>query len=228
MRRTQFVLIVAATTALSAPAHAQFECGLMEEMRPDETLEELAARCGTEPDEILRVNGADTAAELPEGRLKMPVVDQERVDNFLEGARNAMRDAGQRIEDAASSAGKSVSDYLSERPDLNRDIAEFGERIGLPGMSAEPSRGPDLLAQQIEDGRFTVEASGLPGEREVNVSLRRDNDLEVLETLETDTSGELSAEIELPPEALSEEAVVIVVETADGRVRLVSDAVVVD
>ena len=224
MRRTSLFLVTAAAIAVAAPAKAQLRCGLTEEMQPGETLEELAARCGAEPEEILRVNDAETAAELPEGRLKMPVVDKEEVDDFLGRAGNALRDAGRQIEDAATSAGQSVSDYLSDRPDLNRDIAEFGERIGLPGVTAGPSRGPEVAVTKADEGAVTVVASGLPGEREVNIALRRGGELERLRTAETD--GRLSAEIDIPAEAGN--GAVIVVETADGRVRLVSDPVVAD
>ena len=73
MRRTSFLIVIAATTALASPAMARSTCGLIEEMQPGETLEQLAARCGTEPEEILRVNDAETVADLPEGKLKMPV-----------------------------------------------------------------------------------------------------------------------------------------------------------
>lgn len=228
MRRISLVLLTATAAAVAAPASAQFRCGLTEELQPGETLQELAARCDTEAEEILRVNDAATAAELPEGRLKMPVVDEDEVGDFLNSARNAVRSAGERVEDAARDAGQSISDYLGERPDLNRDIAEFGERIGLPGFSAEPSRGPEVSAQRASDGLVAVEASGLPGGREVNIALLLDGRMEVLKTAETDSRGRLSAEVAVPADAATAGEAVVVVETADERIRIVSDKVALD
>lgn len=228
MRRTSFLLAIAAATALASPARAQSTCGFIEELQPGETLEQLAARCGTEPEEILRVNDAETVADLPEGKLRMPIVDEDEVDDFLGRARTAMEDAGRNIRDAANSAGKSVSDYLADRPDLNREIAEFGERIGLPGVDAEPSRGPEVNVEKEDDGKFTVEASGLPGDREVRIGLRRGDSLTVLDTVETDTAGKLTAEIEIPAETAEGGDAFIVVETADERIRLVSDMLALD
>jgi len=223
MRRTSFLIVIAATTALASPAMARSTCGFIEEMQPDETLEQLAVRCGTEPEEILRVNDAETVADLPEGKLKMPVFEEDEFDDFLGRAREAMEDAGRNIRDAADSAGKTVSDYLAETPDLSREISEFGERIGLPGDDAEPSRGPEVNVEKKEDGKFEVEASGLPGNKDVRIGLRRGDSLTILDTVETDTAGKLSAEIEIPARTVEAGGdAVIVVETADERVRLVS------
>ena len=229
MRRTSFLIVIAATTALASPAMARSTCGLIEEMQPGETLEQLAARCGTEPEEILRVNDAETVADLPEGKLKMPVFDEDEVDDFLGRARNAMEDAGRNIRDAANSAGKTVSDYLAETPDLSREISEFGERIGLPGDNAEPSPGPQVDVGKKGDGTYEVEASGLAGNKEVRIALRRGDSLTVLDTVETDTAGKLSVEIEVPAKTVEAGGdAVIVVETADERVRLVSDVLALD
>ncbi|MAS05210.1 MAG: hypothetical protein CL534_11055 [Ahrensia sp.] len=229
MRRTSFLIVIAATTALASPAGARSTCGFIEEMQPDETLEQLAARCGTEPEEILRVNDAETVADLPEGKLKMPVFEEDAVDDFLGRARIAMEDAGRNIRDAANSAGKTVSDYLADTPDLSREIAEFGERIGLPGDDAEPSRGPEVNVEKKGEGKFEVEASGLPGSRDVRIGLRRGDSLTILDTIETDIAGKLSAEIEVPAETMEAGGdAVIVVETVDERIRLVSDVLALD
>lgn len=228
MRRTSILLVIAATTALASPANARSTCGFIEEMQPDETLEQLAERCGTEPEEILRVNDSETVADLPEGKLRMPIVDEDEVDDFLGRARTAMEDADRNIRDAANSAGKTVSDYLAETPDISREISEFGERIGLPGDEAGPSRGPEVHAEKEDGGKYRVEASGLPGERDVRIGLRRGDSLTVLDTVETDTAGRLSAEIEIPAETAEGGDAFIVVETADERIRLVSDKLVLD
>lgn len=229
MRRTSFLIVIAATTALATPASARSTCGFIEEMQPGETLEQLAERCGTEPGKILRVNDAETVADLPEGKLKMPVFEEDAVDDFLGRARMAMDDAGRNIRDAANSAGKTVSDYLADTPDLSREIAEFGDRIGLPGVDSQPSRGPEVDVEKNDDGKFEVEASGLPGSKDVRIGLRRGDSLTILDTVETDTAGKLSAEIEVPAKTVEAGGdAVIVVETADERVRLVSDVLALD
>ena len=79
------------------------------------------------------------------------------------------------------------------------------------------------------DGTYEVEASGLPGNKEVRIALRRGDSLTVLDTVETDTAGKLSVEIEVPAKTVEAGGdAVIVVETADERVRLVSDVLALD
>lgn len=51
--------------------------------------------------------------------------------DLLGRARDAVRDATGSIDRAARQARKSASEYLSDNPDLSRDILEFGERLGL-------------------------------------------------------------------------------------------------
>jgi sporulation protein YlmC with PRC-barrel domain len=83
--------------------------------------------------------------------------------------------------------------------------------------------------EKKDDGKFEVEASGLPGNKDVRIGLRRGDSLTMLDTVETDAAGKLSAEIEIPAKTVEAGGdAVIVVETADERVRLVSDVLALD
>jgi hypothetical protein len=64
-------------------------------------------------------------------------------DTFLDRARNAVQEAGKDVQAAAKKAGRSVSDFLVDHPDLNRDIVDFGQQVGVPGFEdAKPAAGP--------------------------------------------------------------------------------------
>ena len=64
---------------------------------------------------------------------------------LLDKARDAVRDAGETIEDAARDAGRDASEFLADNPDLNRDILDLGQRMGLPGFEdAKPYAGASL------------------------------------------------------------------------------------
>src|SRR5262245_31679518 len=93
----------------------------------------------------------------------VPAAGQE----FLDKARQAVQDAGRKVDEAARSAGRSVRDFLTDNPDLNRDIVDFGQGLGLPGFAeAQPASGPVVslsVAEGPPDSEVTVHASGLPG-----------------------------------------------------------------
>src|SRR5207253_9603952 len=52
-------------------------------------------------------------------------------DGFLDRARNAVQEAGKDVQTAAKKAGRSMRDFLTDHPDLNRDIVVFGEQVGV-------------------------------------------------------------------------------------------------
>src|SRR5262245_27254607 len=94
-------------------------------------------------------------------------------DTFLDRARNAVQQAGKDVQAAAKKAGQSARDFLVDHPELNRDIVDFGQQVGLPGFDeAKPARGP-VVALSVPQGRtgdaVTVNASGLPGDTAVTV-----------------------------------------------------------
>ena len=95
-------------------------------------------------------------------------------ENFLDRARDAVREAGRKIDDAAKDAGRSVRDFLTDNPDLNRDIVEFGAQVGVPGFDgARPSSGPSValsVPEAVAGTELTVTVAGLPGETAVTVA----------------------------------------------------------
>lgn len=86
---------------------------------------------------------------------------------LLDKARDAVRDAGETIEDAARDAGRDASDFLADNPDLNRDILDLGQSMGLPGFGdAKPYAGAALTVAPAEvapGAEVTLSAVGLPG-----------------------------------------------------------------
>src|SRR5258706_13758242 len=61
-------------------------------------------------------------------------------ESLLDRARDAVHDAAKTVEEAAKSAGRSVKDFLVDHPDLNRDIIDFGARVGVPGFAGETAK----------------------------------------------------------------------------------------
>lgn len=218
--------VAAALCVLAFPAAAQ-RCGKTEALAAGETLEQLAARCNTTTEAILSANPSLDRNEIRAGlQLEMPA---EAADgDWLDRARDAVREAGERVDEAARAAGRSVSDYLSDQPDLNRDLLEFGERLGLPGVSPSPTKGAELVVTSkgaAPGGEVSLEARGLPGSVEVTVGVRigDETDFRTVSRAKTDQSGMLKVTIPVPDEARAGQGIAFVVETVNGRVRLVSD-----
>lgn len=169
---------------------------------------------------------ARDAGEALDNAIDEDTVDEaaDQAEDWLGRARVAVQEAGKRIEEGATAAGRNASEYLSQNPDLNQDIIRLGESIGLPGMTSEPHRGPELIAEGSDNGRVRLEAFGLPGDTEVNIGLKHpDDSIEVLETAMTGENGGLSVEIETPSELTEEDGVTFVIETSDERLRLASE-----
>jgi hypothetical protein len=151
---------------------------------------------------------------------------------LLDRAREAVQDAGEKIEDAARNAGRDASDYLTDNPDLNRDILDLGQRMGLPGFEdARPYAGPSLEAAPAAAGAGTgvmLTATGLPGKAEVDLGFGPPGGaFAVIATAVTSDRGALEAAVTVPADARPGETVVFSAETADGRVRLVSGPVAI-
>lgn len=149
-------------------------------------------------------------------------------DSVLDRAREAVRDAGRKIHEAAKEAGRSVRDLLTDNPDLNRDIVDFGEQVGVPGFEgARPATGPSLALSVPEaavGAEVVVTAAGLPGETPVTVAAGPNaNETRRLAEARTDPRGDLIATVAVPEAPATGDRLVFVVETADGRVRLVSE-----
>jgi Protein of unknown function (DUF5818) len=149
-------------------------------------------------------------------------------DNFLDRARNAVQEAGKDVQAAAKKAGRSVRDFLTDHPELNRDVVDFGDQVGVPGFAgAKPAVGP-LVALSVPQGRtgdeVTVTATGLPGDQAVTVEAGS-SPAEVRRLADGRTSdrGELIATVNVPPKPDDGDKLVFVVETTDGRLRVASE-----
>lgn len=206
-------------------ANAQASCGSRTQVVSGETLADVARRCDVTIDALLQANPDLRPGLIAAGaEIDMPGLFGGDV---LGRARDAVCDAATQIEEAARQAGKSASEYLSENPDLNRDILEFGERLGLPGVEAAPEIGADLTVS-TQFGRpgdkITIRASGLRGETEATIGAGPPNgEYQVLDHAPTTAAGRIEVTITIPQWAADEESLVFVVET--DRVRLTSERV---
>jgi hypothetical protein len=212
---------------VSLPAAAQSDCGRTELVASGESLEAMAARCGTTASDILGANPDISLREVKPGlQLTMPAGQVE--DDWLSRARSAVKEAGDRINEAATAAGRSASEYLSEQPDLNRDLLELGERLGLPGVSAPPVKGPSLTAVPSDDaaGReVRLKAEGLPGNTEIVITAEAEGiEPEVLWSGQANTAGRIDTTVSLPDKFGEGQAVRFVARTADERLQLASES----
>ena len=147
---------------------------------------------------------------------------------LLDKARDAVRDAGETIEDAARDAGRDASDFLADNPDLNRDIIDLGQRMGLPGFEdAKTYIGANVSVAPAEAGPgagVMVTAVGLPGDAKVKLGFGPPRqDFTVIATPVASDRGTIEAAVTVPDWARPGVAMVFTVETDDGRVRLVSE-----
>jgi Protein of unknown function (DUF5818) len=149
-------------------------------------------------------------------------------DSFLDRARQAVRDAGREVQSAAKEAGRSMRDFLTDHPELNRDIVDFGEQVGLPGFEgAKPATGPSValsIPQGQPGAEVTVTAAGLPGDQPVTVGAGPSPvEARHLADARTSSRGELIVTVKVPEAPEATDKLVFVVETADGRLRVTSD-----
>lgn len=220
------ITAAAACITLGAPALAvAAECGPVEQRRAGESVEQLAARCNISVDALLDANDVMTVVELAD-RDAIAIPQDQAGGDWLDRAREAVVNAGREVNEAATAAGRSVSDYLKDQPDLNRDVLSFGEKVGLPGIQSGPSTGPDLEVTATDDGLLDITASGLPGDTEVTFGwLLDDGNLQPIEKLRTDERGRLEANLEQPSTIPSGSDVMFALETADRKLRLASDPI---
>lgn len=149
-------------------------------------------------------------------------------DTVLDRARNAVQEAGKDVQAAAKKAGRSVRDFLTDHPDLNRDIVDFGQQVGVPGFEdAKPAAGP-VVSLSVPQGRtgdeVTITGSGLPGGQAFTVEAGPSpSELRRLADAKTSNRGELIATVNVPPRPDDGDKLVFAVETADGRVRVASE-----
>jgi len=222
-----FISIIAgASIGLTAPAAwAATECDSVEQLRTGETVEQLAERCGVSLDALLEANRAESTTQLS-SRDAIAVPRTSSEGDWLGRARSAIVGAGREVNDAASAAGRSISDYLKDQPDLNRDVLSLGETLGLPGInSEEPSTGPRLDVVAGGDGVLTLSASGLPGNEDVMLGWLDNGIVRPVETLRTDERGRVKTSLARPEAIPVDTKVMFTIETTDKRLRLAADPI---
>ena len=225
MGRLQTLAVIGAFPLLLLPgtAGAQSPCGSEATVADGENLADVADRCEVSLSVLLDANPDVRTTEVPAGtEVDMPAAPSDRA---LDRAGNKLKEVGRDIEDAATRAGQSISEYLSNNPDLNRDILEWGEWIGLPGVSPKPQVGADVTLStdtgQAGD-EIVLRAYGLRGDTEVRIGAGPPaSEYEILRDARTTREGELEETIVVPQWAANQDALVFVVET--DRVRLTSE-----
>jgi len=149
-------------------------------------------------------------------------------DSFLDRAREAVQDAGKQIGTAAQQAGRSVRDFLTDNPDLNRDVVDFGQQVGMPGFDgAKPALGPVVLVsvpQGPSGATITLQVRGFPGAAPVDVFAEpAGGTATVIAHATTTDRGEAFLDVTIPKAPESGENLTFVVSTADGRVSVRSE-----
>ncbi len=144
---------------------------------------------------------------------------------LLDRAKKAVQDAERSIGDAATAAGRSAADYLSDNPDLNEQILDFGKRLGVPGFEKTPSAGAELTVTRDGVGRLRVTAYGVPAEQDVSLGWLEDDHFHTLQTLTADDNGRIDVTIDTPPAFTADQKVTFALRTLDQRLRLASDSI---
>lgn len=149
-------------------------------------------------------------------------------DTFLDKARAAVQQAGKDVGDAAKQAGRSVRDFLTDNPDLNRDVVDFGKQVGVPGFEdAKAALGPVVLVsvpQAPSGATVSLQVRGFPGLAPVDVSAEpAGGQAEVLTHAVTTDRGEAFIDAVVPKAPDSGENLAFIVATADGRVTVRSE-----
>jgi LysM repeat protein len=225
MRSSIAIGLAAAFPALlvASEASGQSPCGSEATVAAGETLADVAERCDVSLGALFDANPDVRSTDVATGtRIAIPAAGKNGV---LDRAGSAFKQAGQEIENAATRAGQSVSEYLSDNPDLNRDILEWGEWLGLPGVAPQAQGGADVVVSP-DTGRpgetVTIRAVGLKGDTEVRIGAGPPrSEYEILERARTTRDGRLEATIQVPEWSADPGAIVFVVET--DRVRLTSE-----
>ncbi len=230
IRAASLALATFSAVALPAAAQAQSRCGDSEILRAGETLDGIAQRCDVSLEALVAANPGLEPANLEAGAvLAMPDAGEalaEDAADWLGRARQAVRDAASGVENAATNAGRSVSDYLSDQPDLNRDILEFGERLGIPGVTPTPERGAEIVALPAAAApgeEVTLSMRGLPGGAEMTVGAMISGEFVRLAAGRTDDAGRLDIAVTVPETPETVDAIRFSARTADERMSLTSE-----
>jgi hypothetical protein len=225
MRRTFLIVFTSLPLLLLASNADAQSCGAQTSVAEGESLADVADRCGTNLSAIFDANPDLRSTEVPPGT---------EIDisggSVLNRAGDRLKEIGRNIQGAAERAGQSVSEYLEGNPDLNRDILEWGEWMGLPGVSPQPNVGAELFVSPAA-GRpgdeVTIRAAGLRGETEVRIGAGPpESEYRTLSKARTTREGALEETIEVPEWAANQDTLVFVIET--DRTRLLSEGFIVN
>lgn len=150
--------------------------------------------------------------------------------SLLDRARDAVKETGQKIEEAAKDAGRDVSDFLVDNPDLNRDLVDLGKRLGLPGFDeSRRDSGPGLVATPspiAQGGEVTLGGIGLPGATDVTIAVGPSvREAREIGRATTSDRGTLQTTVTVPQDTAPDGPIVFVVETVDQRLRVVSEPI---
>ncbi|HEV7433598.1 MAG TPA: hypothetical protein VGO22_01805 [Pseudorhizobium sp.] len=228
--RQLFVLPLFASVVL-IPSMAVAERGCGAAATPDTASPGYSSSGCEMPLDILLAQNAtnDTGTAATESTAVDPV-EAPDVDagGWLDRAKQAVQDAGREIGEAATATGRSAAEYLSDNPDLNRQVLEFGQDLGVPGFDAAPASGARFDATLESDGQLHIEAAGLPGNQEVQLGWLDQERFVELETLRTGDNGRIDITVAMPADLEVSQQVTLAVETADRRLRLASDPITVE
>ncbi len=222
MKKQSLLPIVASITLLSGAAGAAAEgsCGASDldarlSDRPNLT-------CGSNGLVVAQNTAASSGGSVEQSATVSPAQSSDvDADGWLNRAKQAVQDAGREIGEAATATGRSAADYLADNPDLNQQVLEFGQDLGIPGFDAERASGARLDAV-LADGRLQIEAVGLPRNQEIQLGWLEQERFVALETLSTGANGAINTDIAMPAGLEPDQQVILAVETADRRLRLTS------
>lgn len=149
----------------------------------------------------------------------------ESGEGLLDRAKKAVQDAGRNVGEAATATGRSAADYLSDNPDLGKQVLDFGKQVGVPGFETTADGGAQLTATRTDAGQLQVLAYGLPAEKDVNLGWLDGEEFRALQTLTADRNGQIDTTIETPSALASDQETTLAIETLDRRLRLASDPI---
>ena len=161
------------------------------------------------------------------------VAGSASAQTLLDQARDAVREAQQSVEDAARDAGRNASDFLADNPDLGGEIIGLGQRLGLPGFEdAKPFAGANLGVTPMTappGAPVELRAVGLPADVKVVIAFGNlRGSPEAIATGTANERGVLKQTVKVPAGTNPGSSGVFIVETADGRLRLASEAFKID
>ncbi|MBN8994092.1 MAG: hypothetical protein J0H94_02625 [Rhizobiales bacterium] len=168
------------------------------------------------------------AAALALAGLALLPAAPASADSFLDQARQAVQQAGKQIGNAAQQAGRSVRDFLTDNPDLNRDVVDFGEQVGMPGFDgAKPALGPVVLVsvpQGPSGATITLQVRGFPGDAPVDVLAEpAGGTATAIAHGTTSNRGDAFIDVTIPKAPDDGQNLTFVVATGDGRVSVRSE-----